>query len=194
MLFFNHNKILGEYANRAFIFPYYTQKQIKENEVLGFTCLDTLRYTLNKKKAHHEMTKYFHTNYTNEQRKRKLLISFANGENKPINLDILNEYLETNNLKEILIKKTKSKMGKQNFSNLQHPYNKYQYYKKQIEEQLNNKLDVYLIDFKMNIYENIEHVIDILRIIRGTINSSSNTDVELLSKDRINARLCYKLI
>ena len=193
MLFFNHNKVLGEYANRAFIFPYYTQKQIKEKEVLAFTCLDTLRYTLNKKQAHRVFTDYFHINYTSEQRKRKLLISFANGANKAINLDILNEYLEKCGLKNISIRKTKSKINKDNFYKVHHPYNRYKYYEEQFEQQPNKKLDVYIIDFKMNIYQNPEHVIDIIRIIRGTVNNSSENNLILLNKNQINSRLTYKL-
>lgn len=160
MLKYNYKVIPTEYDNAAFIFPYLTQKELKQQDVYGFTCLSSF-YNLMFKNVGYENQRYKDLKPL-FKKNNKILVSFRNQTCGPENLDLLDQYLEKYNLPKTKIRKLKTK-----FTHIDT-----REYKGNAEYTSN----LYIIDFGFEYFGKINscYVFDIIRILRNRTNFNFN--------------------
>ena len=173
MLHYDKSRVKTEYENKVFIHPFVSQ-ELRDNEtkIYGITCLSTLddviegfyKYSSDLE----QMYKYLQENDTS------LLLSFRRS-NKPINLELLELYTDQHLEKPVIITKTETKI--KDFLNFE----------------AKEFLDVYEIDFNLNMFGNKCKTFDIIKIIRGCFNYNFTLYKDCTDLKELNHNLTYEI-
>jgi hypothetical protein len=174
MLYYSKSRVKAEYENKVFIHPFVSQ-ELRDNEAkiyYGITCLSTLCDVLNYVVAYNSDLKQM---YACLQKNPTLLLLSFRRSNKPINLELLELYTNQHLEKPVIITKTETKI--KDFLNLK------------AEE----FLDVYEINFNLDMFENKSKIFDVIKIIRGCFNYNFTLYNDSTNIEELNPKLTYKI-